>query len=430
MNICVVGTGYVGLVQGAALAELGNLVVCVDKNPQKVEMLRAGEIPIYEPGLKEVVQRNSEAGRLRFTTDLTEGIQNATAIFIAVGTPPREDGSADLSYVDAVAHEIGQNLDHYAVVVNKSTVPIGTGDRVQSIIEKEYDGEFEVASNPEFLREGTALSDFMRPDRVIVGLEAQDGRARAIMEELYHPLDAPIVFTNIRTAELIKYASNSFLATQISFINSLTGLAEQVGANIDEVSHAMKLDRRIGPKAFLNAGLGFGGSCFPKDIDALITTSREYDVPNELLEKVRGVNYEQRRRAVDTIERIFGDLQGKTVAVWGLSFKPDTDDTRESPALDIIPEIQKRGGAVRGYDPAGGEQARQKLDSSVVGADMYEVLDGADLLFVATDWNQFYNADFDTVYERLNMPVLFDGRNMFDRHSLEGKGFTYYAIGR
>jgi len=404
MNICVVGTGYVGLVQGAALSELGHSVVCVDKDPQKVELLQSGEIPIYEPGLKEVVQRNSEAGRLTFT---------------------------DLTYVDAVAHEIGQNLRHYAVVVNKSTVPIGTGDRVRSIIEQYYNGEFEVASNPEFLREGTALSDFMRPDRIVVGLENQNGKARHIMETLYRPLDAQIVFTDVRTAELIKYAANSFLATQISFINSLAGLAEEVGANIDEVSYALKLDRRIGPKAFLKAGLGFGGSCFPKDVDALITTSREYEVPNELLETVRNVNYNQRTRAADTISRILNDdLNQKTIAVWGLSFKPDTDDTRESPALDVMNTLEERGAYVRGYDPAGSEQAKTKINPENIAEDMYEMLDGADLLFVATDWNQFQNADLDTVYNRLNSPTIFDGRNMFNREDVEQKGFTYYGIGR
>jgi len=431
MNICVVGTGYVGLVQGAALSELGHSVVCVDKDPQKVELLQSGEIPIYEPGLKEVVQRNSEAGRLTFTTSLAEGMQGSEAIFIAVGTPPKEDGSADLTYVDAVAHEIGQNLRHYAVVVNKSTVPIGTGDRVRSIIEQYYNGEFEVASNPEFLREGTALSDFMRPDRIVVGLENQNGKARHIMETLYRPLDAQIVFTDVRTAELIKYAANSFLATQISFINSLAGLAEEVGANIDEVSYALKLDRRIGPKAFLKAGLGFGGSCFPKDVDALITTSREYEVPNELLETVRNVNYNQRTRAADTISRILNDdLNQKTIAVWGLSFKPDTDDTRESPALDVMNTLEERGAYVRGYDPAGSEQAKTKINPENIAEDMYEMLDGADLLFVATDWNQFQNADLDTVYNRLNSPTIFDGRNMFNREDVEQKGFTYYGIGR
>jgi UDPglucose 6-dehydrogenase len=431
MNICVVGTGYVGLVQGAALAELGHAVVCVDKDPQKVELLNGGNIPIYEPGLKEVVQRNTQAGRLHFTTSLAEGIEGSEAIFIAVGTPPQDDGSADLTYVDAVAKEIGQNLNHYAVIVNKSTVPIGTGDRVRSLIEQYYGGEFEVASNPEFLREGTALSDFMNPDRIVVGLESQEGRARHIMETLYRPLDARIVFTDVRTAELIKYAANSFLATQISFINSLAGIAEEVGANIDEVSQAMKLDRRIGPKAFLKAGLGFGGSCFPKDVDALIATSRRYEVPNELLETVRNVNYSQRARAADTITDILqGELTHKTVAVWGLSFKPDTDDTRESPALDVMQTLKQRGAHVRGYDPAGSEQAKTKLPPEDIAEDMYTMLEGADLLFVATDWNQFYNADLDAVYERLNAPVIFDGRNMFNRDDAEQKGFTYYGIGR
>jgi len=429
MNICVVGTGYVGLVQGAALAELGNNVVCVDKDPRKIEILENGEIPIYEPGLKEVVVRNTEAGRLTFTTSLTDGMQNSEVIFIAVGTPPKEDGNADLRFVDAVAEEIGQNLAEYAVVVNKSTVPIGTGDKVRGIIEQYYSGAFEMVSNPEFLREGSALNDFMQPDRVVVGLETQNGRARSIMETLYRPLDAPIVFTDIRTAELIKYASNSFLATQISFINSLAELSEEVGANLDEVSHAMKLDRRIGPKTFLSAGLGFGGSCFPKDVDALITTSREYNTPNELLERVRSVNYEQRAKAADKIERILGDLQDKTVAVWGLSFKPNTDDTRESPSLDIIQTLQSRGATLRGYDPAGGEQAREKIDPSVVFEDMYEMLDSADILFIATDWNQFHNADLDEIYRRLNDPIIFDGRNMFSRRDVEEKGFIYYGIG-
>ncbi|MFB6225571.1 MAG: UDP-glucose/GDP-mannose dehydrogenase family protein, partial [Candidatus Paceibacteria bacterium] len=267
------------------------------------------------------------------------------------------------------------------------------------------------------------------PDRVVVGLEDQNGRARNIMETLYRPLDAPIVFTNIRTAELIKYASNSFLATQISFINSLAELSEEVGANLDEVSHAMRLDRRIGPKAFLSAGLGFGGSCFPKDIDALITTSREYNTPNELLEQVRSVNYGQRTKAADKIERILGDLQGKTVAVWGLSFKPNTDDTRESPSLDIIQNLQNRGASLRGYDPAGAEQAKEKIDPHIISEDMYSTLDAADILFIATDWNQFHNADLDEVYRRLKNPIIFDGRNMFSRHDVEEKGFTYYGVG-
>lgn len=428
MKVAVVGTGYVGLVQGACLSELGNTVWCVDKDPKKIKTLKDGGIPIYEPGLEEVVKRNSEAGRLHFTTDLAEGMEEADVVFIAVGTPPREDGSADLKYVDAVAKEIAENIKRYTVVVNKSTVPVGTGDRVTTIIKETYHGEFDVVSNPEFLREGSALADFMRPDRVVLGVDIRSEKAKEIMEQIYRPLDAPIFITDIRSAELIKYASNSFLAVQISYINGLSEFAEKMGANIKDVSKGMKLDKRIGEKAFLNAGLGYGGSCFPKDVKALLHMVHEQGLSHDVLDKTESINTAQRTRAVERITKQLGSLKDKTIAVWGIAFKPNTDDIREAPALDIIESLLKAGAKVKTFDPVA--KLPEKLSERVqVSESAFEAAIEADALIVVTEWNEFREADLCELKGVMKGEYLFDGRNIFERNEVEDCGLIYDGIG-
>lgn len=428
MKVAVVGTGYVGLVQGACLSELGNTVWCVDKDPKKIETLKNGGIPIYEPGLEEVVKRNSEAGRLHFTTDLAEGMEEADIVFIAVGTPPREDGSADLKYVDAVAKEIAENIKRYTVIVNKSTVPVGTGDRVTAIIKETYNGEFDVVSNPEFLREGSALADFMRPDRVVLGVDLRSKKAKELMEQIYRPLDAPIFITDIRSAELIKYASNSFLAVQISYINGLSEFAEKMGANIKDVAKGMKLDKRIGSKAFLNAGLGYGGSCFPKDVKALLHMVNEQGLSHEVLEKTEEINATQRTRAVERITKRLGKLKDQTIAVWGVAFKPNTDDIREAPALDIIESLVKAGAQVKVFDPVA--ELPESLASKVQVSDSaFEAAIEADALIVVTEWNEFREADLCELKGVMKGDYIFDGRNIFERDEVEDCGFIYDGMG-
>lgn len=430
MKITVIGTGYVGLVQGACLSEIGHEVFCVDNNPEKIHTINSGEIPIYEPGLREVVKTNQANERLQATTDLAEAMKDADMIFIAVGTPPAEDGMADLKFVKAVAKEIGQHLDHYAIIVNKSTVPVGTGDMVRDIIQEHYDGDFQVCSNPEFLKEGSALSDFMEPDRIIIGIDGDTDYAQEQFQTLYSPLQAPLLFTDVKTAELTKYAANSFLAMQISFINSLSDLAEKTGANIRDVATGMKMDTRIGPRAFLNAGIGYGGSCFPKDVDALIAMAENYQARDTLLKDVREINYNQRLQAVAKIEELAGgSVLHKTIAVWGLAFKPNTDDIRESAAIDIIQILENRGATVQAYDPIATETAAQVIGEEMIYDDKYQALDQADVLVVATDWEEFQDVDWSYVKERMQEPALLDGRNMYERRDLEHQGFTYEGIG-
>ncbi len=434
MHICVVGTGYVGLVTGACLADLGMNVTCVDNDHSKIERLLNGEIPIYEPGLDALVAKNAAADRLHFTTDLATTIQRALAIFIAVGTPPKENGSADLSYVIQVAEEIADNLNGYKVVVTKSTVPIGTGQLIERIISERTDGSrpFSVVSNPEFLREGSAIEDFMRPDRVVIG--ARDPQAVAIMRDIYSPLflvETPFVITNVESSELIKYASNAFLATKITFINEVSELCERLGADVHHVARGMGLDRRIGAK-FLHPGPGYGGSCFPKDTQALAEIAREADRPFEIVETVISVNERMKQRAVEkVVAALGGEISGKTAAILGLSFKPETDDMRESAAIPLIERLVANGVAVRAYDPASMENAKSILPSDVVYCDSsYDAATGADVLVLLTEWNQFRSLDLNRIKSLLKRPVVVDLRNVYDPVRMREQGFVYDGVGR
>jgi UDPglucose 6-dehydrogenase len=434
MHICVVGTGYVGLVTGACLADFGMDVTCVDKDSAKIDRLLADEIPIFEPGLDALVAKNSKAGRLHFATDLANSIQRALAIFIAVGTPPKEDGSADLSYVIQVAEAIADNLNGYKVVVTKSTVPIGTGQLIEGIISDRTNGAhpFSVVSNPEFLREGSAIEDFMRPDRVVIG--ARDAQAIAIMKDIYSPLyliETPFVITNVESSELIKYASNAFLATKITYINEVAELCERLGADVHHVSRGMGLDRRIGPK-FLHPGPGYGGSCFPKDTQALAEIAREAGRPFDIVETVIRVNERIKQRVVDrVIENLGDDVAGKTVAVLGLSFKPETDDMRESTAIPLIQRLIADGARVRAFDPVAMENARVMLPAEVEYCeDSYDAANGADALVIVTEWNQFRSLDLHRIKGQLRQPLVIDLRNLYHPDRMHDHGFTYSCLGR
>ncbi|MBI1182590.1 MAG: nucleotide sugar dehydrogenase [Alphaproteobacteria bacterium] len=437
MQITMIGSGYVGLVSGACFSEFGHTVVCVDKDPAKIEALEAGRMPIYEPGLDALVARNVEAGRLRFTTDLPSAVPGSDAVFIAVGTPSRRgDGHADLTYVFAAAREVADVLQGYALVVTKSTVPVGTGTRVREIVgsrlkEIGSDARFDVASNPEFLREGSAIDDFMRPNRVVVGAETEE--ARTVMHRLYRPLslrETPMLVTSIETAELIKYAANAFLATKITFINEMADLCEQAGADVQDLARGIGLDQRIGPK-FLHPGPGYGGSCFPKDTRALLATADQYRVKLGIVGAAATAN-EQRKHAM--AERIVaacgGSVVGKTVAVLGLTFKPNTDDMRESPSLDIIPALQRAGATIRAYDPQGMAEAARLLNDVTFCGDAYDAMDGADAVAIVTEWNQFRALDLERAKGLLRTPVMVDLRNIYRPEELDGSGFTYHSIGR
>jgi UDPglucose 6-dehydrogenase len=433
MRIAMIGTGYVGLVSGACFSEFGVHVCCVDTDEGKIARLKRGEIPIYEPGLDELVARNVAAGRLSFTTELAEAMAGVDAVFIAVGTPSRRgDGHADLSYVYGAAEEIARHLDHYTVVVTKSTVPVGTGREVERIIRQTRpDAQFDVASNPEFLREGSAIGDFMRPDRVVIGTETE--RARAVLRQLYRPLfliETPIVMTGLETAELIKYAANAFLAVKITFINEIADLCEKVGANVHDVAKGMGLDGRIGRK-FLHAGPGYGGSCFPKDTLALVRTAQVNASPVRIVETVVAVN-DQRKKAMAQriVEACGGSLQGKTVAVLGVSFKPNTDDMRDAPSLDIIPALQRAGATVRAFDPAGMPEATKLLPGVEWCADSYQALEGADCVAILTEWNEFRALDLKRVKALLKQPVMVDLRNVYNPADMAAAGFAYSSIGR
>ncbi|HEY1113874.1 MAG TPA: UDP-glucose/GDP-mannose dehydrogenase family protein [Chitinophagaceae bacterium] len=432
MKISVVGTGYVGLVSGTCFSETGNQVVCVDIDQRKVDKLSRGEITIYEPGLEKLFQRNLKEGRLHFTTSLADGIREAEIVFLALPTPPGEDGSADLKYVLGVAEEIGKLLTGYKIIVNKSTVPVGTAKKVYDAIRKNYDGEFDVVSNPEFLREGVAVEDFLKPDRVVVGTTSD--RARKLMGELYAPYvrqGNPIIYMDEPSAELTKYAANSFLATKISFMNEVARLCEKLGADVDQVRRGIGSDERIG-KRFLFPGIGYGGSCFPKDVQALVRSSHEVDYDFKILEAVMSVNEEQKLHLLPKIKAFYGDsLVGKHFALWGLAFKPNTDDIREAPALYIIKALLGEGATVTAYDPEAMPNVKGQIDSIIGYADnQYDALEGADALIIATEWNEFRTPDFDKIASSLKERVIFDGRNLFDNAAMETLGFYYQSIGR
>jgi UDPglucose 6-dehydrogenase len=432
MKIAVVGTGYVGLVTGTCLAETGNAVTCVDIDNSKVEKLRSGKITIYEPGLEKLFERNLKEARLQFTTNLADGIKEAEIVFLALPTPPGEDGSADLRYILGVAEDIGKLLTDYKVIVDKSTVPVGTADKVKEAIAKNYNGEFDVVSNPEFLREGVAVEDFMKPDRVVIGTTSE--RAKKVMTELYAPYvrqGNPIIFMDERSAELTKYAANSFLATKISFMNEVAQLCERLGADVDMVRRGIGSDDRIG-KRFLFPGIGYGGSCFPKDVKALVHSSWEVGYDFRILDAVMDVNNRQKLHLVTKIKKYFNDdLQGKHFAIWGLAFKPNTDDIREAPALEIIDSLIKGGATVSAFDPEAMNNVKAILSDQIIFADsQYDCLKDADALIVATEWNEFRTPDFDKLLSLLRQPVVFDGRNLFDTQSMEEKGIYYESIGR
>lgn len=437
MNIAIVGTGYVGLVTGTCFAETGVNVTCVDVNAEKIENLQKGIIPIYEPGLEDMVQRNVNAGRLHFTTALENCLDNVDIVFSAVGTPPDEDGSADLSYVLAVAKTIGANMKKYTLVVTKSTVPVGTAHKVKDTIQAELDKrgvsiEFDVASNPEFLKEGNAIDDFMSPDRVVVGVESE--RAKKLMTKLYKPfmmLNSRVIFMDIPSAEMTKYAANSMLATRISFMNDIANLCELVGADVNMVRDGIGSDSRIGRK-FLYPGCGYGGSCFPKDVKALIKTAEQNGYPMRVLKAVEEVNETQKSLLFEKLEKIFnGDLEGKTIALWGLAFKPGTDDMREAPALVLIEKLRKAGCVVRTYDPAAmGESKRRIGDTIFYACDMYDALLDADALMLVTEWKEFRLPAWGVVKKTMKQPVILDGRNIYDVKELQDLGFVYHCIGK
>ena len=433
MHIVMIGAGYVGLVSGACFADFGHVVTCVDKDSDRIAALLRGEMPIFEPGLAELVAKNAREERLLFTTKLAPAAVAADAIFIAVGTPSRRgDGHADLSYVFQAAREIAAHLDGYKVIVTKSTVPVGTGDEVARILtEARPDATFAVVSNPEFLREGAAINDFKRPDRIVVGTD--DERARLVMADIYRPLSLnrpPLLFTGRRTAELIKYAANAFLATKITFINEMADLCERAGADVQEVALGMGLDNRIGRK-FLNAGPGFGGSCFPKDLTALMQTAHDFGAPCRILETVAGVN-EQRKRAMarKVIAACGGSVRGATIAVLGLTFKPNTDDMRDAPSIALITALQDAGAKVRAYDPEGMKQARAVLENVVYAEHAYACMDGADALVIATEWDEFRALDLERVKSLLERPILVDLRNIYRPQDMAERGFTYVGVGR
>jgi UDPglucose 6-dehydrogenase len=432
VHIGIIGTGYVGLVTGACFAEFGVFVTCADKDKEKIKSLRKGKVPFYEPGLEDLVQRNIKQGRLKFTSKIQDAISDSLVIFVAVGTPPKADGSADLSYIEEAAKEIAQCMDSYKVMVTKSTVPVGTGKRIRDIIAKHHKEnlKFDIVSNPEFLREGAAIEDFMRPNRVVIGSESQ--QAVAIMKDLYKPLyliETPVVVTNVETAELIKYASNSFLATKISFINEIANLCEKVGADVNVVAKAMGLDHRIGPK-FLHAGLGFGGSCFPKDIKALLKIAREHDTELNIVRTAVLANENQRKIAFNKIKAAIGNLKGKTIAVLGLSFKPNTDDLREAPSLFLIEKLLKGAAKVRAYDPVSMNNAKSLLKGVNYSKDPYDAAKGADALIIVTEWNEFRNLDLKTIKQLLKQPFFFDFRNVYEPSKMKSLGFNYFSIGR
>jgi UDPglucose 6-dehydrogenase len=432
MKIAVVGTGYVGLVTGTCFAETGNHVTCVDIDEKKVEMLKNGVMPIYEPGLEILFERNSRQGRLEFTTSLIEGIKDAKVIFLALPTPPGENGSADLKYILQVADDLGPIIEDYVVVIDKSTVPVGTAEKVNAAISKNTTSEFDVVSNPEFLREGVAVDDFMKPDRVVIG--TQSDRAKKILDELYAPLvrqGNPVIYMDERSAELTKYAANSFLATKITFMNEIANLCDKLGADVDMVRKGIGTDSRIGNR-FLFSGIGYGGSCFPKDVQALAKSSLDADYDFKILNAVMDINADQKTKLIPKMEGYFkGNLKGKTIAMWGLAFKPNTDDIREAPALYNIDKLLELGAQVKVFDPEAMENVKEIYgDKITYDTDQYEALIDADTLLIVTEWPVFRTPDFDIIRESLASPVIFDGRNLYDTNHMKELGFDYFSIGR
>ena len=432
MKISIIGSGYVGLVVGTCLAELGNDVICADIDKDKIDNLNKGAIPIYEPGLKELLERNLKVKRISFTTDIKKATEHAEIIFIAVGTPPGKDHKADLTAVKEVAKDIGKYMDNYKVIVNKSTVPVGTASLVRSIIKESQtkEIEFDIVSNPEFLKEGSAIKDFMTPDRIIIGTNSD--KAKEIMEKLYKSIartNKPILFTDTKSAEIIKYASNAMLATRISFMNEIARLCEQVGADVKLVAKGVGLDSRIGPR-FLQAGCGYGGSCFPKDVKALAQTMNCHEVESKILQAVEEVNENQKKSLLPKIKSLVPDLNGKTIAIWGLAFKPKTDDMREAPSIVIIKQLQEEGAKIRAFDPEAIENAKKTLNDIEYAQNPYESLEGCDALIILTEWDEFRELDKKKVKELLKHPNIIDGRNIYDPKEMEELGFNYIGIGR
>jgi len=431
MDLSIVGSGYVGLVTGACFADVGHNVVCVDNDPRKVEALQAGKVPIYEPGLEEVINRNVAAQRLRFTGSIKDGVDNSQVVFIAVPTPQHADGHVDLSFIEKVAREIAGVLTDYRVIVDKSTVPVKTGEKVAESIKRynRHGAKFDVVSNPEFLREGCAVADLMQPDRIVIG--AQSEKAIDLMKKIYEPFMAPILVTDINSAELIKHAANSFLALKISYINAVSVICEASGADVEKVADGIGMDRRIG-RNFLNAGIGYGGSCFPKDIAAFIKISEQLGVPFTLLKEVQRINATQRDRFLAAVREALWVLREKKIAVWGLTFKPDTDDIRSSVAIDLVAEMLREGAHVSVYDPKGMEKAREvkEIAGATFAASALEAVAGAEALIIATEWSEFANVDLAALKETMAAPMVFDGRNVFDPQTMETVGFHYHSIGR
>jgi UDPglucose 6-dehydrogenase len=431
MKIAVVGTGYVGLVTGTCLAETGNSVSCVDINEAKVKKMQSGEIPIYEPHLDVLFERNIKEGRLVFTTNLAEAVKEAKIIFLALPTPPGEDGSADLSYILGVANDLGKIITDYKVIVDKSTVPVGTAEKVRNAVAKNFKGEFDVVSNPEFLREGFAVDDFMKPDRVVIGASTE--RAKKLMGELYKPYvrqGNPIIFMDEKSAELTKYAANAFLATKITFMNEIANLCERVGADVDMVRIGIGSDDRIG-KRFLFPGIGYGGSCFPKDVQAIHKSAKEVDYKFRILESVMEVNETQKTIIIPRIKKFFNnDLKGKKIALWGLAFKPDTDDIREAPALYLIEELTKAGASIAAFDPEAMNNVKNLIGNKILYGSQYEVIRDADCLLIATEWSEFRTPDFDKISSLLKAKVIFDGRNLYELNQMQELGYYYESIGR
>jgi len=430
MNVCVVGTGYVGLVTGTVFADLGNDVICIDKEEGKIAMLQDGIMPIYEPGLEEMVKRNTEEGRLTFSTDLSEGVRRSSVIFIAVGTPPKDTGETDLSYIEAVAREIAEHMNEYKVVVNKSTVPVGTGDFVRRVIRdnRRRDVDFDVVSCPEFLKEGSAIQDSLDPDRIVIGAPNQTVAMNLL--ELYAPIEKPMLITDVESAEMIKYASNAFLATKISFINVIANICEKAGADVIQVAKGMGYDKRIG-KEFLQAGLGYGGSCFPKDTLSLRCVTKSFEENTSIFDAVIDINADRVPRFLRRIEKRMGDLHGKTVGILGLAFKPNTDDLREAKSLEIINALLAKGARIQAYDPIASEGAEKLLGDTVKLCDSaYEVAENADAIVVVTDWNEFKHLNMDKIKGVMRTPLIFDGRNIYSPEKMRKLGIEYHSIGR
>ena len=428
-QLCVIGTGYVGLVTGVCFADLGNKVVCVDVDPNKVEMLRSGKSPIYEPGLEEILERNARSGRLSFTDSYEIGMDGADYVFITVGTPMGDDGSADLRYVKAAARSIGQHIHSPVVIIDKSTVPVGTGDMVSSIIAEHAPSgsSFSVVSNPEFLREGSAMHDFTHPDRIVLG--STDRAAAEEVGELHEPLGANVIITDLRTAEMIKYASNAFLATRISFVNEIAQICEKLGADVKEVARGMGADKRIGPH-FLDAGIGYGGSCFPKDVLALHHMAATAGCHPQLLQAVMDINHDARQRFIGKVETMLGDLNGKVIGILGLAFKPNTDDMREAPAVEIIQTLTAKGAHVKAYDPVAMDRAAEEMPEVTYCATAYDAAKDSDALLIVTEWNEFKQLNWEKLHRFMRQPIVVDGRNLYDPAELAARGFSYWGVGR